>query len=328
MTNKRKRAESLGKMKLDPRKLKGRDFLSILDLSEEEMKYVITFARDLKKFYYSGKRTIKLLNEKILFLIFQKPSTRTRLSFEIAMKQLGGHAIYSGWTELQLSRGEDIADTARVLSRYGDGIVARVYEQQMLEELAKHSEIPVINGLSDIEHPVQALSDLMTIEEYFGSIQNLTVAFIGDGKDNVLNSLMIASLMLGSNFRVATPRELYPIEKYTKIASQIAENKDLEFIITEDPKEAIEGADVVYTDTWVSMGKEKEAERRKEILLPYRVDKELFLLASERAVFMHCLPAHKGEEVTTEVFESNRSIVWQQAENRLHLQKGLLALLL
>ncbi|PMB77797.1 MAG: ornithine carbamoyltransferase [Fervidicoccus fontis] len=315
-------------MKLDPRKLKGRDFLSILDLSEEEMKYVITFARDLKKFYYSGKRTIKLLNEKILFLIFQKPSTRTRLSFEIAMKQLGGHAIYSGWTELQLSRGEDIADTARVLSRYGDGIVARVYEQQMLEELAKHSEIPVINGLSDIEHPVQALSDLMTIEEYFGSIQNLTVAFIGDGKDNVLNSLMIASLMLGSNFRVATPRELYPIEKYTKIASQIAENKDLEFIITEDPKEAIEGADVVYTDTWVSMGKEKEAERRKEILLPYRVDKELFLLASERAVFMHCLPAHKGEEVTTEVFESNRSIVWQQAENRLHLQKGLLALLL
>ncbi|MGB9725743.1 MAG: ornithine carbamoyltransferase [Fervidicoccaceae archaeon] len=315
-------------MKLDPRKLKGRDFLSILDLSEEEMKYVITFARDLKKFYYSGKRTIKLLNEKILFLIFQKPSTRTRLSFEIAMKQLGGHAIYSGWTELQLSRGEDIADTARVLSRYGDGIVARVYEQQMLEELAKHSEIPVINGLSDIEHPVQALSDLMTIEEYFGSIQNLTVAFIGDGKDNVLNSLMIASLMLGSNFRVATPKELYPIEKYTKIASQIAENKDLEFIITEDPKEAIEGADVVYTDTWVSMGKEKEAERRKEILLPYRVDKELFLLASERAVFMHCLPAHKGEEVTTEVFESNRSIVWQQAENRLHLQKGLLALLL
>jgi ornithine carbamoyltransferase len=328
LTNKRKRAESLGKMKLDPRKLKGRDFLSILDLSEEEMKYVITFARDLKKFYYSGKRTIKLLNEKILFLIFQKPSTRTRLSFEIAMKQLGGHAIYSGWTELQLSRGEDIADTARVLSRYGDGIVARVYEQQMLEELAKHSEIPVINGLSDIEHPVQALSDLMTIEEYFGSIQNLTVAFIGDGKDNVLNSLMIASLMLGSNFRVATPKELYPIEKYTKIASQIAENKDLEFIITEDPKEAIEGADVVYTDTWVSMGKEKEAERRKEILLPYRVDKELFLLASERAVFMHCLPAHKGEEVTTEVFESNRSIVWQQAENRLHLQKGLLALLL
>ncbi|MGC8909548.1 MAG: ornithine carbamoyltransferase [Fervidicoccaceae archaeon] len=328
MTNKRKRAKSLGKMKLDPRKLKGRDFLSILDLSEEEMKYVITFARDLKKFYYSGKRTIKLLNEKILFLIFQKPSTRTRLSFEIAMKQLGGHAIYSGWTELQLSRGEDIADTARVLSRYGDGIVARVYEQQMLEELAKHSEIPVINGLSDIEHPVQALSDLMTIEEYFGSIQNLTVAFIGDGKDNVLNSLMIASLMLGSNFRVATPKELYPIEKYTKIASQIAENKDLEFIITEDPKEAIEGADVVYTDTWVSMGKEKEAERRKEILLPYRVDKELFLLASERAVFMHCLPAHKGEEVTTEVFESNRSIVWQQAENRLHLQKGLLALLL
>ncbi|MGC8564357.1 MAG: ornithine carbamoyltransferase [Fervidicoccaceae archaeon] len=328
MTNKRKRAESLGKMKLDPRKLKGRDFLSILDLSEEEMKFVITFARDLKKFYYSGRRTIKLLNEKILFLIFQKPSTRTRLSFEIAMKQLGGHAIYSGWTELQLSRGEDIADTARVLSRYGDGIVARVYEQQMLEELAKHSEIPVINGLSDIEHPVQALSDLMTIEEYFGSIQNLTVAFIGDGKDNVLNSLMIASLMLGSNFRVATPKELYPIEKYTKIASQIAENKDLEFIITEDPKEAIEGADVVYTDTWVSMGKEKEAERRKEILLPYRVDKELFLLASERAVFMHCLPAHKGEEVTTEVFESNRSIVWQQAENRLHLQKGLLALLL
>ncbi|MGC8679522.1 MAG: ornithine carbamoyltransferase, partial [Fervidicoccaceae archaeon] len=209
-----------------------------------------------------------------------------------------------------------------------DGIVARVYEQQMLEELAKHSEIPVINGLSDIEHPVQALSDLMTIEEYFGSTQNLTVAFIGDGKDNVLNSLMIASLMLGSNFRVATPKELYPIEKYTKIASQIAENKDLEFIITEDPKEAIEGADVVYTDTWVSMGKEKEAERRKEILLPYRVDKELFLLASERAVFMHCLPAHKGEEVTTEVFESNRSIVWQQAENRLHLQKGLLALLL
>lgn len=313
---------------MDPKKLKGKDFISIFDFDEEEMKYVINFAHDLKKMYYSGKRTVRLLKEKILFLIFQKPSTRTRLSFEIAMRQLGGYAIYSGWTELQLSRGEDISDTARVLSRYGDGIVARVYEQQMLEELAKYADIPVINGLSDLEHPVQALSDMMTIEEIFGSIQNLTIAFVGDGRDNVLNSLMIAALTLGANFRIASPKELLPLETYTKKASVIAEDKDLEFLITEDPREAVEGADVVYADTWVSMGKEKEAEKRREILMPYRVNKELFSLANERAIFMHCLPAHKGEEVTTEVFESNRSAVWQQAENRIHLQKGLLATLL
>jgi len=292
------------------------------------MKYVIDTARELKRLHYLGKRRIDLLRDKVLFLLFQKPSTRTRLSFEIAMRQLGGFPIYAGWTELQLSRGEDIEDTARVLSRYGDGIVARVYEQETLELLAKHAEIPVISGLSDLEHPVQALSDLMTMEEIFGSLQNLTIAFIGDGRDNVLNSLMIASLKLGANFRVATPKELYPLENYLKTASSIAESKDLEFIVTEDPREAAEGADVIYTDTWVSMGKEKEAERRKEILSPYRVDKELFSLASERAVFMHCLPAHKGEEVTADVFESSRSAVWQQAENRLHLQKGLLAVLL
>ncbi|MEM0020916.1 MAG: ornithine carbamoyltransferase [Fervidicoccaceae archaeon] len=313
---------------MDPRKLKGRDFLSINDFTELEMRYVIDTARELKRLYYMGKRRVNLLRNKVLFLIFQKPSTRTRLSFEIAMKQLGGEAIYSGWNELQLGRGEEISDTARVLSRYGDGIVARVYGQESLEELAKYAEIPVINALSDLEHPVQALSDMMTIEEVFGKLENITISFVGDGRDNVLNSLMISSLKLGANFRIATPDELSPLESYVKIASEIADDKDLEFFITNDPREAVDGADVVYTDTWVSMGKEEEASRRKSILAPYQVNSELFSLANEKAVFMHCLPAHKGEEVSRDVFESSRSIVWQQAENRLHLQKGLLSILI
>ncbi|MFP3268268.1 MAG: ornithine carbamoyltransferase [Desulfurococcales archaeon] len=313
---------------LDPKKLKGKDFLSLLDFSREEITYIIEGGLALKRLYYQGNRSSDVLKDKVLFLIFQKPSTRTRLSFEIAMRELGGFALYASWNELQLGRGEAISDTARVLSRYGDGIVARVYEHKVVEELSKYAEIPVINGLSDLEHPVQALSDLMTVEEIFGRVDGLTIAFVGDGKDNVLNSLMIASLKLGANFHVAAPKELSPDEKYTKEADAIANEMKLDFLITEDPAEAVRGADVIYTDTWVSMGKEAEAEYRKQILSPYQVDRKLLSMASRKAVFMHCLPAHKGEEVSEDVFESERSVVWQQAENKLHLQKSLLTSLI
>lgn len=313
---------------LDPRNFKGRDFISIKDFSGREIEYVIDFALDLKRRFLTGEKVIPLLSGRTLIMLFQKPSTRTRISFEVAMQQLGGHAIYLSWNEIQLARGESISDTARVFSRYADGIMARVFSHSDLLEMAEFASVPVINGLSDLEHPVQALSDLMTIKEYFGRLNGLTLAFVGDGQDNVLNSLMIGSLKVGMNVRVATPKEIPILKDYLELAEKLSRENESEFIVTEDPKEAVKNADVVYTDVWVSMGKEKEADRRREILKAYQINKELMSLAKKGSIFMHCLPAHKGEEVTTDVFESPSSIVWQQAENRLHLQKGLLSLLI
>jgi ornithine carbamoyltransferase len=313
---------------MDPRLLKGRSIISASDLSPRELEYLIETALDMKKRFYLGERVLPLLKGKTLILLFQKPSTRTRISFEVAMHQLGGNALTLNWSELQLARGEKLEHTAKVMSRYADGIMARVYSQENLRILAENADIPVINGLSDEEHPVQVFSDLMTIKEVFGRLKGITIAFLGDGRDNVLNSMLLAAPGLGVNIKIASPQELWPLEEYVSKAKKAAGQAGADITITDDPIEAVEGADVVYTDVWVSMGKEKEAEKRRRILKPYQVTLDLMRQAKSNAVFMHCLPAHVGEEVTEEVIESKYSIIWQQAENRLHLQKALLSLIM
>ncbi|MGC9147836.1 MAG: ornithine carbamoyltransferase [Sulfolobales archaeon] len=309
-------------------KLRGKHILSALDLDEEDLYQIFDLSRDLKKRFYLGERIIPVLRGKILGLIFQKPSTRTRVSFEVAMKQLGGDTLYMSWNELQLGRGETIADTARVLSRYLDGVVARVYRQSDLEELANYSSIPIINGLSDLEHPIQAVSDFFTIHEKFGRFKGLKIAFVGDGSDNVLNSLLAVGSRLGIDFWIATPSNYQPAKHILEKAYEFSEKSGGSIHITEDPREAAKEADVVYTDVWVSMGQEAEREKRIRDLQSYRVDTKLMSLAKRNAVFMHCLPAHRGEEVTDEVMDGPNSIVWDQAENRLHVQKAILALVL
>ncbi len=308
--------------------LKGRDFISLADYTPEEFKLILETTKELKLRYYSGERIIPVLQGRVLAMIFEKPSTRTRVSFEVAMEQLGGHAMYLGWRELQLGRGETIADTARVLSRYVDGIMARVYEHGKLVELAKYSDKPVINGLSDLLHPCQAVADIYTIMEKKGDPSKLKIVFVGDGHDNVLHSLMIGVALVGGKIVISSPKGYEPdpivMEWFNEISSKTGAEVDIE----RDPREAVKGADVVYTDVWVSMGQEKERERRIKDLKPYQVNKELMYLAKPDAIFMHCLPAHRGEEVTDDVIDGKWSVVWDQAENRLHTQKAILALLI
>ena len=310
------------------RSLKGKDLISVADLSREEIWAIFETTKNLKARYYSGELIIPLLKGKVLAMIFQKPSTRTRVSFEVAMHQLGGYAMYLSWHELQLGRGETIADTARVLSRYVHGIMARVYKHSNLIELAKYADVPIINGLSDLEHPVQAISDMFTILEKKGKLEGLTLAFVGDGADNVLHSLLLASAKLGVNIRIGTPKGYDPNPEIMKIAEEEASRSGALIEVVREPEEAIKGADVVYTDVWVSMGQEAERERRIKDLRPYQVTPELMRLAKKDAIFMHCLPAKRGEEVVDEVIDGPWSVVWDQAENRLHVQKAILALLM
>ena len=308
--------------------LKGRDFISLADYTPEEFKLILETTKELKLRYYSGERIIPVLQGRVLAMIFEKPSTRTRVSFEVAMEQLGGHAMYLGWRELQLGRGETIADTARVLSRYVDGIMARVYEHNKLVELAKYSDKPVINGLSDLLHPCQAVADIYTIMEKKGDPSKLKIVFVGDGHDNVLHSLMIGIALVGGKIVISSPKGYDPDPIVMKWFNEISSKTGAEVDIERDPREAVKGADVVYTDVWVSMGQEKERERRIKDLKPYQVNKELMNLAKSDAIFMHCLPAHRGEEVTDDVIDGKWSVVWDQAENRLHTQKAILALLI
>ena len=310
------------------RSLKGKDLLWLVDYKPEELWSILDTARIFKERFYAGERVIPVLQGKVLAMIFQKPSTRTRISFEVAMLQLGGHALYLGWRDLQLGRGETIADTARVLSRYVDGIMARVFAQETIVELAKHADVPVINGLSDLVHPVQAISDMFTIWEKKGRLQGLKLAFVGDGSDNVLHSLLLASAKLGVNIAVASPKELRPNKEILRVAEEDAEFSGATIEFYEDPYEAVRGADIVYTDVWVSMGQEEEREKKVKMLEPYRVTVDLMKHAARDAIFMHCLPAHRGEEVVNEVIDGPWSVVWDQAENRLHVQKAILALLL
>ncbi|MEM1619154.1 MAG: ornithine carbamoyltransferase [Fervidicoccaceae archaeon] len=298
--------------------------LSVLDLEPSEMLEVVELGLHFKRLYYEGRRTVGVLEGKSIALLFERPSTRTRVSFELAVRQLGGHPIVLYSSELQLARGETVADTARTLSRYVDGIVARVSKHQHLVELADNASVPVINALSDREHPVQALGDLMTVREKLGRLTGVSLALVGDGRSNVFVSLLLAGAALGLDLRLASPRPLWPSEDVISRAEELARSSGASVRLFEDPKEAVTGADVVYTDVWVSMGCEPEREWRVKLLEPYRVDAKLMRSASPAAIFMHCLPAKRGEEVTDEVLDGPSSVVWDQAENRLHIQKGLL----
>lgn len=308
--------------------LRGRDYISVVDLSPEELTTVLELSRDFKRRFYGGERVIPVLQGKTLMLIFQKPSTRTRVSFEVAMKQLGGFTVTANWTELQLGRGETVADTARTLNRYVDGIAARVYRHSDLVELAQYATVPVINALSDLEHPVQALADFLTIWEKRGRIAGVNIAFLGDGADNVAHSLILIAASLGANIKVGTAKGYEPLPRILELAEERARRSSASIDVVYTVEEAVRGADVVYTDVWVSMGQEAEAERRVRDLSPFRVTPEVMRLAKPNAIFMHCLPARRGYEVVDEVIDSPRSVVWDQAENRLHTQKALLALLL
>ena len=302
--------------------MKGKDLLSISDLSTEEIRLLISDAVDLK-----ARGWLSRLNGKTLALIFEKPSLRTRVSFEVAMRQLGGECLYLSPAEVGLGKRESVPDVARVLSRYVDVIVARTFSHQTLELLAGSASVPVINALSDLEHPCQALADLLTIYEKKGELEGLTLAFVGDG-NNVAHSLLLAASLAGMNFRIASPDGYRVDEKILSLAQGYALGSGAEIFLTEEPGLAVSGADVVYTDVWASMGQEAEAEQRRQVFASYQVNGELLSLAKGDAILMHPLPAHRGEEVAEEVLDSHKSVVFDQAENRMHLQKALLAQIL
>jgi ornithine carbamoyltransferase len=297
-------------------------FIDLADWSSEAVQQLLATALRLKAEWQHGGNP-PLLRGKTLAMVFQKPSLRTRVSFEVAMQHLGGHAIMLGPDEIGLGKRESVADVARVLSGYTQAIMARVFAHEHIAELAHWSRVPVINGLSDVHHPCQALADILTIHERFGTLKGLRVAFIGDG-NNVAASLGQAVAHVGMDFVVATPPGYaLPEERLTEIAS-IAENNGANVEVYYDPAEAIRGADVIYTDTWVSMGQEAEAAQRLQAMGNYQVNPALVAHAPGHAVVMHCLPAHRGQEITDEIADGERSIIFQQAENRLHAQKAIL----
>jgi ornithine carbamoyltransferase len=296
------------------------------DLTPEEIWRILELAKELKEEWKRGGNR-PLLKGKTLAILFQKPSLRTRVSFEMAMSHLGGRALYLSPNEVQMGRRESVADVAKVLSRYVDGIVARVYEHRDVEELANYASIPVINGLSDFCHPCQALSDLFTIREKRGYLNGLKLAYVGDG-NNVARSLLFASSKVGMDISVASPEGYEPEEEVVELAKGFAEESGGSVLITNDPIEAVRGADVIYTDVWVSMGQEEETERRLKVFPPYQVNVELVANAKPDCIVMHCLPAHRGQEITDEVADGPNSIIFDQAENRMHAQKGILVFLL
>jgi ornithine carbamoyltransferase len=302
--------------------LKGRSFTRVADWSREELLEVLDLAGELKRLQ-ADREEHHLLPGRTLGMIFQKPSTRTRVSFEVGIYQLGGTGLYLSAGDLQLGRGETIKDTAVVLSRYLDAIMIRTFEQSDVEGLAEHASIPVINGLTDSSHPCQALADVMTIRERFGRFERLKVVYLGDG-NNVCASLMVACAKLGTDFVAATPPGYEPDEEAVRVAREAGGNVDL----TDDPQAAVEGADVLYTDVWTSMGQDDERERRLPDLAGYGIDGDLVARANENAIVLHCLPAHYDEEITEDVLYGPHSAVWDQAENRLHAQKALMALVI
>ncbi len=300
--------------------LKGRDLLSLADLTADEVQELLQLAAQLK----SGQVNIRC--NKVLGLLFYKASTRTRVSFSVAMYQLGGQVIDLNPNVTQVSRGEPVEDTARVLDRYLDILAIRTFEQQQLETFANYAKIPVINALTDLGHPCQILADLLTIKECFGELSGRTLTYFGDG-NNVAHSLLLGCALVGMNVRIATPSEYKPDPTIVENARAIAANKT-EITITEDPVTAAKGADVLYTDVWASMGQESEALARIPLFQPYQINEQLLSVADKSAIVLHCLPAHRGEEITHEVMEGSQSKIWDQAENRMHAQKALLASLL
>ncbi len=297
-----------------------KDFLTLLDLSSEDMRALLQRAAELK----SGKDSSACpLKGKSIGLLFDKTSTRTRISFQTGIYQLGAQAIYINTKDMQLGRGETIEDTAKVLARYLHGIVIRTYAHDTIEKLAENAGIPVINGLTDLHHPCQALADTLTIVEKKGRLKDIRMAYVGDG-NNVANSLIEAALLTGMDLVVACPRGYDPDRKIVEMVL----SKGGKVRIVSDPEQAVKDADVLYTDTWISMGQEREVERRKKIFKLYQINRKLLSLAKPDAIVMHCLPAHRGEEITDEVIDSPQSVVIDQAENRLHTQKALLEMLI
>ena len=292
--------------------------LSVCDI-KNDVEYILDLASKIK----SGEIKDRPLEGKTLAMIFQKSSTRTRVSFDVGMYQLGGRAIFLSSNDLQMGRGEPILDTAKVLSRFVDGIMIRAIEHDDVVELARYADVPVISGLTNLEHPCQALADMLTIKEHFGSCKGRKISFVGDG-NNVCNSLLLIAPLLGMDMSVACPEGYEPNEDILKTALQYAEENKTEIIITSDIEVALKGVDVVYTDVWVSMGDEAQAKQREEDFKPYQVNSHLMSLANDGAIFMHCLPAIRGQEVTSDVIDGEASVIYDEAENRMHAQKAVL----
>lgn len=291
-----------------------RDFVTMFDLSKEEISEIFKLTKQLKESQNKGIEH-KVLKDKTLAMVFEKPSLRTRVTFETGMTHLGGHAIYLAPADIQLGKRETVPDAARNLSRWVDIIMARVFAHKTVEDLAKSASIPVINGLSDLEHPCQIMADLFTIIEKKGTLEDVTIAYVGDG-NNVCNSFVSASIVLGFKLNIATPAGHEPRKEYTEKAKNTK--------LTHNPIEAIADADIIYTDVWASMGQEREAAKRKQIFMPFQINRELLQHTNKDYVVMHCLPAHRGEEISDEVIDGTNSIVLDQAENRLHAQKGIM----
>ena len=301
-----------------------KDLLSIKDLTTAEINAIFILTEKLKK---NKAKFSKVLAGKAIALIFQKPSNRTRVSFEVGMFQLGGHSLYLAPNEINLGVRESIADVSKTLSRYVDGIVLRTFEHKNCQEMAKEASVPVINGLSDFSHPCQGLADLFTVKEKLKNLKGLTLAYVGDG-NNVCNSLLFACAKLGVNMNVGCPKGYEPDPAVLKDSKGIGEVSGAAINLFNDPFEAVCGADVIYTDVWASMGQEDEAKKRKEIFKDFQVNKDLVNLAKCGVLVMHCLPAHRGEEITDEVLDSENAIVFDEAENRMHVQKAILIKLL
>jgi ornithine carbamoyltransferase len=309
-----------------PETLKGRSFTRVAAWSRDELLTLLDLSDELKA-ERARRRELRVLPGRTIGLVFHKPSTRTRVAFEVGIAELGGMALFLPAAELQLARGESYRDTAVVLSRFLSALMIRTYDQAEVEEFAEHATIPVINGLTDESHPLQAVADAMTIRERFGRFDGVRVAYVGDG-NNVCHSLMRISGRLGMDFVAATPPGYEPNATFVRAAAEDASSNGGSVELTADPREAARGAHVVYTDVWTSMGQEKEREGRLRDLEPYRVDAELLALADPEAVALHCLPAHVGEEITEDVLYGPRCLAWEQAENRLHTQKALMALVI
>ncbi len=310
--------------------LNNKDILSLQDLSSEEIFSILRLSGDLKNELKNGdgEKASQLLKGKVLGMIFQKPSTRTRVSFETGIFQLGGNALYLSTNDMQLSRGESIEDTGRTLSLYVNCIIARVYEHVDLQILANSASIPVINGLSNTFHPCQILADLLTIQEHKKKLKGLNLAWIGDG-NNVCNDLLLGCAKTGINMMAACPRGYEPLEQIVRLAKEEERKTGVEITITDDPLQATKDADIIVTDTFLSIGKDQEKTSREEAFLPrYQVNSDLLKNAKRDVIFMHCLPAKRGQEVTSEVIDGSASVIWDEAENRLHVQKALMCMLM
>lgn len=304
-----------------------RHALRITDFTQKELIEILTLAKKLKKELKTKGKNKAILKDKTLAMIFEKPSLRTRISFEIGMTQLGGHAIYLGPSDIQMGVRETTHDVGVVTGSMADMIMARTFKHSTVEELASGSSVPVINGLSDLEHPCQILADYLTIWEKVGKMTGVKIAYLGDGNNNVTHSLLLMSAMLGNEFRCASPKGYFMDKAMVEHASMLNKSSKGKIIETTDPMEAAKGADVIVTDTWVSMGAESEKEKRLKIFPPYQVTEKIMKVANKKAIFMHCLPAYRGKEVEAAVIDGPQSVVFPEAENRLHAQKGLMVYL-